>query len=240
MVEEYGIPHSLFATSHTHPRPPFDGCAVMAFQGVIRTRQDPLSRGPLTVRMQAPDWVPAMGSDQPPEQNVRQGGVSANSTTNVGYRDMVGTYNSHGVKFLFPDNWALSEERPDARNHCITLQSPGSGFWMLQLLQTTQSPAQLAAEALRSVKQEYEDLEFSPATEEIDGTETVGYDLQFYCLDFVVSARVRSFAIQDKIGVLLVQAEDGEFEQMSLVFLAITTSLLAESKKTESHSVESQ
>jgi hypothetical protein len=44
----------------------------------------------------------------------------------------------------------------------------------------------LAAETLHSVKQELEDIEVVHVEEDIEGTHSVGYDLLFYCLDFIV------------------------------------------------------
>jgi hypothetical protein len=144
---------------------------------------------------------------------------------------MVATYDRHGISFVYPDNWEFSEEFHDADTHCVTLQSPGSGFWMLQALETTKSPELLAAEALRSVKQEYDDIEVVRVEEEIEGVRCVGYDLLFYCLDFVVSSSLRSFSLDNRAFVLLWQAEDKEFERTSPVFAAITTSLLSPSKR---------
>lgn len=143
---------------------------------------------------------------------------------------MVATYDRHGIRFVYPENWEFSEEFHDADSHCVTLQSPGSGFWMLQALQTTKSPDLLAAEALRSVKQEYEEVEVARVDEEIEGVRSVGYDLVFYCLDFIVSSSVRSFSLDDRRFLLLWQAEDKEFQKISPVFAAITMSLLNPAK----------
>jgi len=144
---------------------------------------------------------------------------------------MVATYDRHGISFVYPENWAFSEESQDADSHCVMLQSPGSGFWMLQLLQTAKSPEILAAEALHSVEQEYDDIEVVRVEEEIEGVRSVGYDLLFYCLDFIVSSRVRSFSVDRHSFVLLWQAEDQEFEKTSPVFAAITASLLSPAKR---------
>ncbi len=115
---------------------------------------------------------------------------------------MVATYNRFGVRFLYPDNWKVQEEKPQPQTHCVTLQSPGSGFWMLQLLQTSESPERVAAEVLRSFKQDYDELEVSRVDEDIQGTPSVGYDLHFYCLDFIVSSNVRSFSLFDRVCAL--------------------------------------
>ncbi|MHB0955101.1 MAG: hypothetical protein ACYC6N_20190 [Pirellulaceae bacterium] len=144
---------------------------------------------------------------------------------------MVATYDRHEIRFVYPENWTLNEEHQDADTHCVTLQSPASGFWMLQAFRPPQMPELLAAEALRSVKQEFQDVEATSVEEELEGTPTVGYDLLFYCLDFIVDSKVRSFSIDGRSFVLLWQAEDKEFDALSPVFSAITASLLNEAKR---------
>ena len=87
---------------------------------------------------------------------------------------MVATYDRHEISFVYPENWELSEEYQSADTHCVTLQSPGSGFWMLQAVRTSKSPELLAAEALRSVKQEFGDVEVVRVEEELEGTPAGG------------------------------------------------------------------
>jgi hypothetical protein len=139
---------------------------------------------------------------------------------------MTSHYDKHGISFQYPENWHLSEERISARIYCITLQSPGSGFWMLQILPAGESPDQLVRETLQSVEQEYNEVEVTPRAEDLNGTPMSGFDLHFYYLDFLVCARIRSFDLADKSCVLLFQAEDDEFDKMAPVFVAITVSLL--------------
>ncbi len=139
---------------------------------------------------------------------------------------MVATFKRHGIRFLYPDNWELQEDNPQPQLHCVTLQSPGSSFWMLQITETPESLPKLATEALESVRQDYENVDASTAEEDVEGITLAGYDLQFYCLDFLISARIRSFSLGDRACVLLSQAEDAEFEKNAPVFSAITTSLI--------------
>ena len=144
---------------------------------------------------------------------------------------MVATYDRCGIRFLYPDNWKVQEDNPQPHAHCVTLQSPGSGFWMLQMLEPRESLDRLASDVLDSVQQEYEEVEIVPAGEDVEGTSLAGYDMQFYCLDFVVRAKVRSFSLADHACVLLFQAEDSEFEKIGLVFSAITASLIQEANR---------
>lgn len=142
---------------------------------------------------------------------------------------MVATYDRDGVRFLYPENWELREESQQWPVQCVTLESPGSGFWMLQVFPGEESCERLADEILRTIREDYEDVECVPVSEQIQQTPTAGYNLQFYCLDFVVEAHIRGFRLGHRTCALLCQAEDREFEQLLDVFLAMTTSLLSES-----------
>jgi len=139
---------------------------------------------------------------------------------------MVGTYNRHDIQFCYPENWKIQENRSDRGSHCVTLQSPESGFWMLHVYESPESLQRLASEVKQSLQKEYQEVDVDPAVENIEGISMGGYDLQFYCLDFVVTARVRSFLLDGRACVLLSQAEDSEFDRIAPVFTAITTSLL--------------
>ena len=143
---------------------------------------------------------------------------------------MVAKYDRHGVRFMYPENWSIQEDEPDSDVHCITLQSPGSGFWLLQILESPEMVEGLATETLSSMKQDYEDVEVDDAEEEILGISMTGYDLQFYCLDFLVSAHLRTFPLGDRACVLLSQAEDNEYDKIAPVFKAITASLIQEAE----------
>jgi len=141
---------------------------------------------------------------------------------------MVGTYDRHGIQFFYPENWKIQENRSGRDSHCVTLQSPESGFWMLHVYESRESLERLASEVKQSLQKEYQEVDVEPAVESIGGISMGGYDLQFYCLDFVVTARVRSFLLDGRACVLLSQAEDAEFDRIAPVFTAITTSLLQE------------
>jgi hypothetical protein len=144
---------------------------------------------------------------------------------------MVATYDRGGISFVYPDNWVVSEESPQSFAQCVTVQSPGSGFWMVQVFQTDETPERLAEAALFSIEQDYDEIEVTRVEEDIEGTAAIGYDLHFYCLDFIVCSKVRSFSLAARTFVLVYQAEDNEFDRIGLVFSAMTASLLSESKR---------
>ena len=86
----------------------------------------------------------------------------------------------------------------------------------------------LLRDTLAVMKEEYPELEAVDAEEEIGDTMARGHDLFFYCLDFVVAANVRVLRVGHATYLLTYQGEDRDFEQLSPVFRAITTSLFTE------------
>jgi hypothetical protein len=140
---------------------------------------------------------------------------------------MPAVYEKLGVRFLYPDNWTLDEDEALHGNSSVTVQSPGGAFWSLVLHSASADPAELAATALRALKAEYQDSEAEPVSEQLNGRSISGYDLNFFYLDFTNTALIRAFRAAGASCLVLCQAEDREFEELALVFRAMTTSLLS-------------
>jgi hypothetical protein len=132
-----------------------------------------------------------------------------------------------GVRFLYPDNWVLDEEDTPGGNPSVTVQSPGGAFWSLAIHSPTTDPDELAQAALKALKAEYQDSESEAVTERIGDRSIDGYDFHFFYLDFVNTAIVRGFRTPNASCLVLCQAEDREFDELGVVFRAITTSLLS-------------
>jgi hypothetical protein len=141
---------------------------------------------------------------------------------------MPATYEKLGIRFLYPDNWQLDEEETLGGNRSITVFSPGGAFWSIVLHPTKADPSELAAAALDALKAEYQDSEAEPVCERIADRSISGYDMSFFYLDFTNTALIRSFRTPTASCLVLCQAEDRELIDLAPVFLAITTSLLAD------------
>ena len=76
------------------------------------------------------------------------------------------------------------------------------------------------------MSEEYDDVEVQEVKEVIDDHPASGVDLDFSCLDFVVTAKLRCFQNGHATYVMLYQAEDRDYETFEPVFRAITHSLL--------------
>lgn len=138
---------------------------------------------------------------------------------------MPATYDRFGIRFLYPENWSVSEDQVDLRAPSVSLATPGGGFWSLHVHGATADPHELLAEVVRTMQQEYESLEAEEVAESIGGFDAVGRDMDFYCLDLIVSARARCFRAGQRMLLILYQAEQREFDDLEPVFRAITLSL---------------
>lgn len=145
---------------------------------------------------------------------------------------MPATYRNFGVEFLYPENWSVTDEQASGWPRGVALQSPAGSFFVLQAHPST-PPLELANEVLKTMKEEYASLEAEPALEQIEGLDLVGYDLDFYYVDLLVSARVRAVPVGECTYVWFFQGESREFDQLSPVFLAIETGLLRSLKNRE-------
>jgi hypothetical protein len=139
---------------------------------------------------------------------------------------MPARYENFGVEFMYPDNWSVTDECLDAWPRTVSIQSPNGAYWELQVYPTRVNPTDLCREVLQAMEQEYDSIESETITEEVFGLTMVGYNLCFFCLDFLVTSRVRGFYRGPRTYLLTCQAESREFEKQELIFQAMTKTLL--------------
>jgi len=131
-----------------------------------------------------------------------------------------------GISFQYPDNWTLDEEDALAGRPSVTVFSPRGAFWSVSVHPRSADPAGLAKAVVETMENEYTDLESEEAQETIAGRSLVGYDLNFFYLDFTNTATIRCLRTDQATYAIFCQAEDREFDQVRRVFLAMSTSLL--------------
>ena len=83
------------------------------------------------------------------------------------------------------------------------------------------------------MKKEYPGLEIDEAFEVVAGHDLIGYDLAFYYLDLINTALIRSLRVGQTSYMIFCQAEDRDFDQLCMVFQAMTTSLASGLKDLE-------
>lgn len=139
---------------------------------------------------------------------------------------MPAIYENFGVRFLYPENWAITDEIDGGWPRSVTLQSPETGFWSLHAYPPDQEPKPIVKELIAAIQAEFRDIEALPTKESFGETATTGVDLAFFYLDLLVEAKIRCLRTPSTTLVWLYQAESREFETIEPVFRAITVSLL--------------
>ena len=139
---------------------------------------------------------------------------------------MTALYDKSGITFEYPENWEMGEEAQPPGSLEVTVHSPRGGFWLVQLERSAVDPRQMAKTAVAAMQEVYAGIEVEPLDEVIEDVQLVGMDMSFICLDVTSTAQVRALQTGQGTYLILCQAEDSDFEQLSPVFRALTASLL--------------
>jgi hypothetical protein len=141
---------------------------------------------------------------------------------------MPALFDDYGVRFQYPENWSVEENPTETGEEGVTVYSPGGAFWSVTTAPRHRNPAELVQAAVEALQSEYEGVEVEPVTETIEGYACTGCDLNFFYLDLTSTIQLRGIRVPGRTLLVHVQAEDREFEQLKLVFSAMTHSLLSE------------
>ncbi len=137
---------------------------------------------------------------------------------------MTAEFNESGLRFLYPENWRLVREEQWGWPRSVSVHSPQGAFWSVTL---DQPPAdELVSRVVESICQEYEDVEVDAVERSVGELTLRGVELQFYCLDLLVTAQVLECVECEQPMVLLLQGENREFDALLPVFDAISLSCL--------------
>lgn len=142
---------------------------------------------------------------------------------------MPAEYCQHGIRFLYPENWQLTEADDEDGNPGLSLESPDGGLLLLQFYPTTVASARLLKEMERGLRQQYEDLEGNDCERMLASQVATGREALFYCLDFLVQARCLVFDTPNHRVAAVYQAETRLFGRLEMVFDAILTGLVQSS-----------
>lgn len=137
---------------------------------------------------------------------------------------MPAEFNQWGIQFQYPENWTVDSESEPGGPHSVSVHSPDGAFWSV----TTEGPdgPSLARHVVQAIQNEYEQCEFEPMVRRIGEHQVDGFELNFYCLDFLITAHVLNVHSTQGPLAVLYQAESRDFDRLQLVFDAISASLL--------------
>ncbi len=140
---------------------------------------------------------------------------------------MVRTFDDHGVRFRYPQQWELQQE-PSESGVTISVNSPGTSFWSLTLDSDGPDPQALLQAAVNVFREEYQELDSYPVNAQICHRAALGRDLEFVCLDMLNSACLRVFRTGRFTALILYQGYDSELAETRPAMDAITASLECE------------
>jgi hypothetical protein len=134
---------------------------------------------------------------------------------------MPATFESFGIKFLYPDNWTVTERAEDEGGDGATFQLPSGGFFSVEREREGQLAEELIEEVADSLEEDYGDVEREePQIDAVASSETV-VDFRFYYLDLLIVSRLMIISVGDASYVIQIQAENRDFDSNEMVFAAI-------------------
>jgi hypothetical protein len=139
---------------------------------------------------------------------------------------MPAVYENFGVRFLYPENWSITDVEDEGWPRSVTVQSQDTGFWSLHVYPPAHELKPIVKELIAAIQAEFDDIEVLPAKEKFGETPTTGVDLAFFYLDVLVEAQIRCLRTPSATLVWMYQAESREFEAIEAVFQAIAVSML--------------
>ena len=134
---------------------------------------------------------------------------------------MPASFESFGVKFLYPDNWKPVDRAEDEGGDGVTLELPSGGFFTVEKEREGQIAEEIIEDIAGSISDDYDEVEREDI--QLDGAspEERAVDFRFYYLDLLIVSRLIVVNVQGITVVIQIQAEDRNFDENELVFAAI-------------------
>jgi hypothetical protein len=137
---------------------------------------------------------------------------------------MVAEFEEGEIHFRYPESGQLEREENDS-GWTVSLQSPGTAFFLLSVNEDMPSTDQVAEQALSALREVYPDLEAEDRAEPFAGQPAVGHDIHFFSLDLTNTCWTRSFYTSQGTALVLCQTSDLELDTNEPVLRAICASL---------------
>ena len=138
---------------------------------------------------------------------------------------MPATFESFGVKFLYPENWKVLDRETHEQSEGMTMELPSGGFFSIERVDPASSAESLIDSVGDTLQAEYEELEREALPPGDSNPGEAATDFRFYYLDLVIVSRV--IVLPTRAGTLLLQfqAESRDFDANERVIDAIVMQL---------------
>jgi hypothetical protein len=140
----------------------------------------------------------------------------------------VRVFERQGIRLEYPGDWQLQTEPNEDLGWTITINSPDIAFFLLSYLPDVSEPSQVVDEAVGSVRADYPQVEAEPVTGTIAGLPAVGYDLDFFTVDQVAFANIRSICTGSGCLLILLQSTDQDRDWNEPILQEIMQSIRVE------------
>ena len=134
---------------------------------------------------------------------------------------MPATFESFGVKFLYPDNWKPIDRDEDEGVEGVTLELPSGGFFTVEKEREGKIADEIIEEVADSISEDYDEVEREETQLANADAEERCVDFRFYYLDLLIVSRLVILTVEGMTVVIQIQAESRDFDENELVFAAI-------------------
>jgi hypothetical protein len=139
-------------------------------------------------------------------------------------RSMSKTFAAAGIRFQYPDEWVITEER-GPEELTITVTDGQTAQWSITLMREAPSPKRVLSQAVQAFREEYDDLDVEERNLNIANHDAIAADLDFECFELLNCAFLRAFQTERDTVLVMYQATDHEMSAIEPIFEAINKSL---------------
>lgn len=146
----------------------------------------------------------------------------------IDFQDCLVEYHNHGVQFLYPDIWEITEEI-DGEDVIVMVSMSETCFWTLRLLPACPPPPQVVESCASAFREEYEDVEVESVKSQLAEMPAVAQDLSFFCMELLNSVGLRSVRTSDFTILVWWQGVEHELVETRSILDHMTQSVRADS-----------
>ncbi len=134
---------------------------------------------------------------------------------------MPATFDSFGLRFLYPDNWTVAQQVEDANVDGVTFDLPSGGFFSIERERQGMLDEEMIEEVSDTIESEYDEVEREEIALEGGSDDERVVDFRFYYLDLLIVSRLILMTIGDFRYLVQFQAESRDFDANEMVLAAI-------------------
>ncbi len=139
---------------------------------------------------------------------------------------MPANYRGLDLECIYPENWSFTEDTGDDGPVGFTIESPDAAFFSLIRYPWNCSPREVLEKAIPAMNEDYDQFESNPLELSLGIDDSRGAEVNFYCMDLLVTSQLKAFTIRPYTYLVQMQAEDRTFQKMEPVFQAMLVSIL--------------